>query len=911
MSGWLLTASLSAAVTTPKEFFGFEIGDDYKLTTYTQAEAYLKKITADSKRAKLVEIGKTEEGRSQWMVIVSSPENMTKLARFKEISQKLGRAEGLDDQQARALAEEGKAIVWIDGGLHATETVGAHQLIQMVYNFISRDDPETLRILDNVVILFTHCNPDGQELVSSWYMRNEEPKMRSFDDIPRLYQKYIGHDNNRDFFMMNMKETQNMSRQLYVEWIPQIVYNHHQTAPAGAVVAGPPYRDPVNHVYDPLLITSIDAVGAAMNNRLNVEGKPGYTQRTGSVFSTWWNGGLRTTPYFHNMVGILTEITGNPTPMTIPLVPNRLVPSGATPNPVAPQSWHFRQSIDYSVSLNYGVLDYAARNRDQLLFNIYRMGKDAIERGSGDFWTAYPSRIAAITAAYEKDKASSGDTMPAPTGRFAAAVPVKYYDQVMKNPSLRDARGYILPSDQPDFPTVTRFMNALLLSGVRVEKASMEFSVGGKTYPAGSYIVKTDQAFRPHVIDMFEPQDHPNDFQYPGGPPIAPYDSAGWTLAYEMGVKFDRILEGFTGPFERVPYGELQTPLSGKINGSGPGYVVSFSANNTTILVNRLLKAGVEAYWLDGSADTAPSLYVAAEGKPIIEQAVKSLGLNASAVASKPAGASRKLSPVRIALWDRYGGSMPSGWTRWLLEQFEFASVTVVYPKDIDAGKLREKFDAVVFVTGAIPRSSAGGEAPEFTFNRQPKPEAIPEEWRDRLGALTASKSIPVLKEFLAEGGTVITIGTSTNLAYHLGLPVSNALTEFSRDGVSRALPHDKYYIPGSILRATVDATRPVAAGMTSSVDVYFDESPVFKLAPEASEKGVKPLLWFSTPTPLRSGWAWGQAYLNGGVAAFEAPVGKGKLYAFGPEIIFRAQTYGTYKLFFNGLVLSTAQPVN
>ena len=178
-------------------------------------------------------------------------------------------------------------------------------------------------------------------------------------NFPRLYQKYIGHDNNRDFFMMNMKETQNISRQQYVEWMPQIVYNHHQTGPAGSVLAGPPYRDPFNYVYDPLLVTSLDGVGAAMNNRLSREGKPGYTQRAGSNYSTWWNGGLRTTPYFHNMIGILTEIIGSPTPSKVPLVPARLIPNMATPNPVTPQDWHFRQSIDYSVSLNYAVLNYA------------------------------------------------------------------------------------------------------------------------------------------------------------------------------------------------------------------------------------------------------------------------------------------------------------------------------------------------------------------------------------------------------------------------------------------------------------------------------------------------------------------------------------------------------------------------
>lgn len=389
----LLLATLGKAqhVPSPKEHFGFNIGDDYMLANFTQTEAYFKKLAA-SPRTKYVDIGLTEEGRHQFMLIVSSPGNIRHLEKYKTISQRLTRAEGLSDAEAHKLAWEGKAIVWIDGGLHASETVGTQQLIEIAYDMVNGDSPEVKQILDKTIILFVHANPDGQELVSNWYMQEKDPKKRNMN-VPRLWQKYIGHDNNRDFFMMNMKETQNMTHQQFLEWFPQIVYNHHQTGPPGTVVAGPPYRDPYNYVYDPLLITSLDEVGAAMVSRLNQEGKPGYTERNGTPYSTWWNGGLRTTAYFHNMIGLLTEIIGNPTPIEIPLVPERLLPSGNTPFPVAPQPWHFRQSIDYDVSLNFAVLDYATRNSDALLYNAYRMEKNSIERGSADYWTRSPKKI--------------------------------------------------------------------------------------------------------------------------------------------------------------------------------------------------------------------------------------------------------------------------------------------------------------------------------------------------------------------------------------------------------------------------------------------------------------------------------------------------------------------------------------
>jgi hypothetical protein len=905
-------ATLLAAAQTipsPKDHFGFNIGDDYQLANYTQTSAYFKKLAA-SDRVELVDIGQTEEGRPQYMLIISSPQNIKQLARYKEISQKLARAEDISIEQAHALANEGKAVVWIDGGLHANEVVGAHQLIETAWQLTSRTDPETMRILDNVIVLMTHANPDGQELVSNWYMRNPDPKKRSTDQLPVLYQKYIGHDNNRDFYIMNMKESYNMGKQLFLEWMPQIMYNHHQRGPEGSVLAGPPYRDPFNYFFDPLMITGIDALGAAMYNRLNAEDKPGYTRLNGSSFSTWYNGGLRTTTQYHNMIGLLTEIIGNPTPEKIPVVPNRLIPNGATPNPVRPQDdWHFRTSIDYSVSLNYAVLDYAARQRDQVLFNIYKMGKNAIDRGNQDSWTLSPKGAEAITASYKREQGKDGekDDGSDPYGwmRRGSTIDMKYYDAVYKNPNGRDPRAYILPADQPDFPTAVKFINALIKTGIAVHKATAPFTVNGKRYPAGSYIVKTAQAFRPHVLDMFEPQDHPNDFQYPGGPPIRPYDAAGWTLAFQMGVEFDRILDGVKGPFQRLPYGQLQDPPAVVVPANASaGYLLNAHENNAFIAVNDLLKAGVKVSRLPQGVEGMPpgTFFVpaGAKAKEILQQAAAKLGVKASGIKKKPAGAV-KLEASRIALWDTYGGSMPSGWIRWMMEQYHFP-FTVIYPQDIDTGGLRKKYDVIIFVSRAIPPVS-GTETNRYGFSmRDPKPEEVPAQYQHTLGKITKEKSIPQLKAFLEEGGSIITIGTSTNLAYHLGLPVRNALAETDKDGKEKPLPGTKYFIPGSVLQASFDNTQAIAWGMPSLADINFDNSPVFKLEAGAAEKGIKPVAWFATDKPLHSGWAWGQAYLKDGVAAFVAPVGAGRLYAFGPEITFRAQPHGTFKLLFNGL---------
>ena len=398
-------------LTSPKEALGFNLGDDYLVANYTQLEAYWKKLAAESDRMKLVDIGATAEGRRQYMAIITSPENLKNLDHYKDIARSLAHAEGLTDDQAHALAREGKAVVWIDGGLHANETVGSQQLMEMVYQMVSRTDPETMRLLNDEILLYVQANPDGQELVANWYMREEDPAKRSLNGLPRLYHKYIGHDDNRDFYMSNMPETTNMNRQLFIEWFPQIMYNHHQTGPAGAVIFIPPFRDPFNYNFDPLVPLGIEMVGTAMHSRLVAEGKGGSAMRSGANYSTWWNGGLRTITYFHNMIGILTEIIGNPTPMDIPLVPEKQLPQGDWPLPIAPQRWHYRQSIDYEISNNRAMLDYASRYRETLLFNIYRMGMNSIEKGSQDNWTITPKRIEALRAAVAAKSTSPYETV--------------------------------------------------------------------------------------------------------------------------------------------------------------------------------------------------------------------------------------------------------------------------------------------------------------------------------------------------------------------------------------------------------------------------------------------------------------------------------------------------------------------
>ncbi|MGE5837100.1 MAG: peptidase, partial [Acidobacteriota bacterium] len=599
------------------------------------------------------------------------------------------------------------------------------------------------------------------------------------------------------------------------------------------------------------------------------------------------------------------------------------VPSRDLPYPIAPQAWRFRQSIDYSLSFNRAVIDYASRNREPLLYNIYKMGRRAIDRGSTDTWTPSPTRYQAIADRMGRDAGG---------GRGGDAERDAALWAELHRPELRDPRGYIIPANQRDFPTATKFVNALREVGVTVLRATRPFDAQGRTYPANSYVVMTAQAFRPHIMDMFEPQDHPDDIAYAGATPTAPYDVTGYTLAFQMGVQFDRILDGFDGPFEKLT--DLAKPPAGSIRGGQTpvGYYFSHKANDSFIAINRLLAAGEDVSWLWNGPMGYGTFYVVSKPttRAILQKATTDLGVNFEGAATAPTGPSAKLRKLRIGLYDQYGGTMPSGWTRLIFENFEFP-YEVVFPPDLDAGNLNAKFDVLVFndsplgggggrgggrgagegdapgAGGAAPgrggaegRGAGGAQGGRGGGGRAGfTPEPIPQELARRQGSVTAA-TLDKIRQFVEGGGTVIGIAASAeSLVQAFKLPLANHLVENGNP-----LGRDKYYVPGSVLRLAVDPANPLAHGYGKEVDVFFDNNPVWRATGTGDMRAVA---WFASPSPLRSGWAWGQKYLDKGIEMAETTIGKGRVLLFGNELIFRSQPHGSFRFFFNGLYLSVA----
>jgi hypothetical protein len=503
-AGWAVASPGPATpVPVPESIFGYKPGADFHLADYELISKYFQALAAASPRIKLQDIGPTGYGKRMFIAIISSEENLRNLERYKGIVQQLA-AGKIDEDTARKLSEEGKAVVWIDGGLHATEVAGAQHTPEIAYRIVTEESSEVQRIRANVIfVLCPVINPDGLDIVAHWYDRNVNTPYE-LAPVVQLWNKYVGHDNNRDWYMFNQIESRDVAHVLYQEWFPQIVYNQHQSGPFPSRIFVPPFDDPMNPDIPAEVIRGVNLVGDAITRRLDVENKVGAVSRMG--FDAWWNGGMRTAPYYHNMVGILTETAlfdyatpGYYPPKTLPKsFANGLSakePSMFYPSPWQGGWWRLRDAVDYMVTGDMAVLDVAARRKEQWLF---------------DFWKMCHREIA------------SGE--------------------------MGEPYAYVVPREQHDPTAADDMLFALQLGGVQVREATSSFTVNGASYPAGTVILPAAQPFRPYLIDLMEPQHYPDLRLYPGGPPKRPYDMTGWTLPLQMGVKVIRWNQGIEIP---------------------------------------------------------------------------------------------------------------------------------------------------------------------------------------------------------------------------------------------------------------------------------------------------------------------------------------------------------------------------
>jgi hypothetical protein len=536
----LLPALAAAAVPTPREHLGFTPGDDRKLANFTEIISYFQKIEKVSDRIRLQEFGRSSQGKPMIVAFISAPENLKRLEQFRELNEKLALAR-VEPDEARRLADTGKAIVWIDSGLHATEVAPSQHAPELAYRMITDESEETRRIRQNVILMQVPCiNPDGLDWVVEWYRSNLGTPYE-LAAMPRLYQKYAGHDNNRDYFMLNLRETRHVTEILFQKWFPHIVYNQHQVPPFPARIFVPPYAEPLNPNIPAGVMEGITLIGAAMKERFARNDQPGVLSYFG--FDAWWNGGLRSVPAFHNMHGILTEtagfLYGHSREYKAAEFPERFgngiptkEPSVFYERPWMGGKWGVREAIDYMLTADLAILELASSRPAHFLHKAYEIARANIARGeAGKPWA------------------------------------------------------YVIPPDQSDRSAARAMLWRLQYSGVEAHRAAARFEAGGKNYPEGTIVLRTAQPFRGYLVDLMEPQRYPELRTGPGGAVRRPYDIAGWTLPMLMGVAVDRVDSTVNVALEKQP---LEVNARESRDHRDTGFFLTMS---------RLLKEGVKVRW--------------------------------------------------------------------------------------------------------------------------------------------------------------------------------------------------------------------------------------------------------------------------------------------------------------------------
>jgi len=854
----------AASLPSPESVFGFAPGADFKLATYDQSVSYFQKAAAASKFVRLVDAGPTSQGRTMIFALVSSPANLSKIDRYREIARRLAHPQGLSEAEARQLSREGRAFVHIDGGLHSTEVAGPQHTPLLLYDLLRRaNDPDIKLILDNVVLmLWPTINPDGQQMVASWYMQNVGTPYE-LTGLPRLYQEYVGHDNNRDGYMLNMIESRVLEH-TWRQWEPQIIYVHHQSGPFPTRIWLPPFSEPVGIDAPYLMSREVNMMGMGIAKALEERGQVGATHM-GTAFDAWYPGYVDYAPNFKNIAAFWTETAlfqyATPHTYSIDDFPQNmrdLRPQSLYSSPWAPGLWRLRDAVDYMETASLSVLEFAAKYKDSLLLNRYRAGIDQIALG--------------------------GKKAP-----FA----------------------YFVPQQQRDPVAAVELLRRLAFGGVRVAQLTGDAVVGGETLPSGTWVVPTDQEFAAMAREVLDIQHYPDLRQYPGGPPERPYDAAGWTLPLQMGVRvvyatapvdaeirakmrtlgplpavrvapapYDAGLKKDAAPFDSTPGTGFDSspsaaaivPPPGRIKGSGDTLVVDPAENNAFRALNRAWALGATVQRL-GSRYALTGLSASAQ-----DDMVQTLALTAERRDGAPRAGAVVRKP-RIGLYQPWTGSMDEGWTRWLLEQYGFAVITI-HPEDFKQ-PLQGKIDVLVMPDDArvpVTGAAAGTRGGRATAQR---PEHAYQLTDDDLGTF---------EQFVRSGGTVICLSNASTFAIQqLKLPVRN---------VVNGLRPDEFFLRGSIVEVTVDTGHPVMAGMPDKTAVFVDGSPVFETL--EGFRGTSLARYQESGSPLLSGYLIGEKYVNGKAAALDVEVGQGHVILIGFRPEWRGQPFGAFRVLFN-----------
>jgi hypothetical protein len=864
----LAPAFAAAQTRTPEQFFGFRLGTDGELAKYPKVVEYLQHLARTTNRVKFENLGKTTMNNDYVLAVISSPQNLAKLDRLTKINRRLADPRGLSEKEARALINEGRPFYFLYATIHSTE-VGNGQAINIIAHRLATDNsPATREILDNAVVLLTPSqNPDGQHLViDHWYKTKGTP----FDTVyPDLYHKYVGHDDNRDWFMFTQKETRMNIEKVQNRFKPQITHDMHQQGPTGSRIFVPPFEDPFDVNIHPILAIGQATVGQAMAQALIADGREGVAWKEG--YDMWTP--ARQYMVYHGQPRILTEIASvnlaDPfvSPDGRPIGPQE--PRWNFPMPYSKNEWRLSQIVDYAVTSALAGIQHVAKYRTTWMDNFYRVHRDWVN------WKGTP--YAFVVRAWQRD------------------------------------------------PMATREMLEILQLGeVELHRATTPFSAGGKEYSAGSIVVKVAQPYGAFAKTMLERQVYPDLRVFPGGPPEPPYDVTAHTLWMLMGVDVDEIAEPFDAPLERITQ---VTPAPSALPAPPKyAYLVGPESNAGFKALAQLQKASVPVYraaktFEAGGSTFAPGTWIIAPtpaATKILEAVAKETGIHVAATDRSPGVDGFRVKPgTRIGLY-RGANNIPGGWLMWLFEQYGF-DFQVVSAQDF-AGDLSAKYDTIVFPSGLTRGRIVFG----LNAARHDKEFA----WAYGVGEVGWQK----LATFVRNGGTLVAIGSGVETAIELlDLPIEKALPEPGdrrpaaratpgseierqlRDAFSSparlmqvlrdrvADPESLFFCPGSLLQNEFDTSHPVGFGMPASWPVFFNADQAYRIRPGFGT-GVHVVSRYPRENILRSGWLLGEEYLRDQANVVSFRVGRGTAVTLGSQIDYRTQPRATFKLLFNAM---------
>jgi len=715
------------AIPTPESFLGHAVGADRKLAPWPKVVEYLRRVDAASGRISIESAGKTTQGNDMPVVVITSEENQQHLDRYREIARRLANPDGLSEAEAHALAKEGKTIALVTCSIHSTEVGSTQMAMEFVHDMATTQDPAVLSWLDDAIfLLMPSINPDGQVMVVDWYDKWLGTPYEG-GPMPWLYHVYAGHDNNRDFYMLSQKESQAVNDLLYHRWYPQIFLDEHQMGSVGPRMFVPPQADPLAPDVHSLIFRQADLLGTGMSVRLEEAGKLGVG--SSMIFDSYWPGGTRNTAWWKNVTGLLTEIASARVATPIYVEPGELqggvkgLPEykrqSNFPSPWPGGWWRLRDIVDYELVTTRSFLETGARYREDFLFNVYRMAREAIDRGSRE-------------APY----------------------------------------AFLIPADQGDPVSAALLVELLIRHGVRVERAASAFTVGRSAYPAGTYVIPAAQPYRQFLLTMLRPQRYPEVVPYPGGPVFPPYDVTAWSLPLSFGVEVTEA----GAPIPRSAGASAVTaPVwpGGEVAKGNGGYLISHRADSAINAQNRLLAEGKKVYWLKQPAAAgigeAGDLYLpAAEASPeILTRLSRELHLPVVPLDRAPSGPAFRVKPIRAGLYKPWVANLDEGWTRFLLERYGFAFQNLDN-EQMRTGAYQGKVDVIL-----LPSVEAG------VIEKGASASSMPAPYAGGLGTAGAEK----LKKWVQDGGTLVALDQSSGYVINLlELPVKNVLEKVTEE---------------------------------------------------------------------------------------------------------------------------------